>query len=306
MFETTSLPDDILFETVNCDLCGSYDIEEWDVACLNTLSRCGKCGLVFTNPRIKNVKEKNSILYGESYFQQKSRMTDKMINARKRTYRIEIDELKKYVKGGRILDVGCGMGLFLDCFGREWDKHGCDISSYALDIAREKGIHIYHGEFETLEFEKEKFDVVYFRASLHHTYSPKKCLENAYKILKPNGVIAICMSNNCGGVSGRLFKGHVKSYEQGHNYLFSRRVLETYLKNLGLKIVNVSYPYFGTGYASYRDFLEIIFLYTKYLYLRFSSRLNKPETCDFSSPTFYGNYINMYARKENSQATHHE
>ena len=305
MFETTSLPDDILFETVDCDLCGTDDVEDWDVARLNTLSRCGKCGLVFTNPRIKNVKEKNSILYGESYFQQKSRMTEKMIKARKKTHWIEINELKKFVKGGRVLDVGCGMGMFLDSFGSEWEKHGCDISSYALNIAREKGIYIYPVEFEKFGFKKEFFDVVYFRASLHHTYSPKKCLENAYAILKPDGVIAICMSNNSGGVSGRLFKGHIKSYEQGHNYLFSRRVLENYLKILGLKIVNVSYPYFGTGYASYRDFIEIIFLYAKYLHLRFSSRLNKPENRDFSSPTFYGNYINIYARKENLLVTDH-
>jgi len=298
MFETTILPDNTLFEKVNCDFCNSDDYEIWDTARSNTICRCKKCGLIFTNPRIKSIKEKDNIIYTENYFQQKSRMTEDMINARKKTYQNEIKVLTNYVSSGRILDVGCGMGIFLDCFGNEWQKYGCDISSYALDIARSKGIIAYQGEFEYINFENNFFDVVYFRASLHHTYSPKKCLEKAYKILKPNGIIAICMSNNCGGICGRLFKGHVKSYEQGHNYLFSTSILKSYLKQKGLKILNVNYPYWGTGYESYRDFINIFLLYAKYIYFRFSSKLKAPENYDFSSPTFYGNYINIYSKKE--------
>jgi len=298
MFETTSLPDDILFENLtSCDLCGSDELENWDMARSNNLSRCRKCDLVFTNPRIKNIQEKDKIIYSKNYFQQKSRMTDEMIDARKKTYRIEINELSKIFKSGRILDVGCGMGVFLDCFGDEWEKFGCDISSYALEIASTKGITVYHGEFEHFELEHNLFDVVYFRASLHHSYSPKRSLKNAYHMLKPNGVIVISMSNNKDGFAGRLFKAHVKSYEQGHNYLFSRSTLEAYLQNTGFSIMKVYYPYWGTGYESYRDFIDIFSLYIKYSFLKRSHKLNRPENYNFSSPTFYGNYINIYARK---------
>jgi len=297
MFETTEIPNKTVFEEIYCDLCGSDKNILWDIARSNKLSRCKNCGLVFTNPRIKNAKEKDQIIYSESYFQQKSRMTDEMLKARKKTYQFEIQSLMDFVKNGRILDVGCGMGVFLESFGKEWEKYGCDISSYALSIAQEKGVEVYQGEFEHLDLKKDFFDVVYFRASLHHTYSPKKCLKNAHKILKPNGLIAICMSNNCSGIAGRLFKGHVKSYEQGHNYLFSHSTLNRYLADCCFELLNVSYPYWGTGYESYRDFTDIVFLYAKYIFLRSFSKLNDPKYYDFSSPTFFGNYINIYAKK---------
>jgi len=297
MLETISLPEDIQVEKVSCDLCGSNELEKWDTARDNSLTRCRKCGLVFTNPRISNIEKKDKTIYSQDYFQQKSRMTEKMIAARKKTYQLEIDTLKRFEPRGKILDVGCGMGVFLECFGQEWEKYGCDISSYALEKARRKNIKTYHGEFETLDFNGMMLDVVYFRASLHHTYSPRRCLDKAYKILKPNGLIAICMSNNHTGPAGRLFKAHVKSYEQAHNYLFSRSILQAYLEISGFSIIKISYPYFGSGYGSWKDFVQLIPTYIKYLYLKSCNKLNNSDTYNFSSPSFYGNYINVYARK---------
>lgn len=301
MRNTIKVPEGVELEILcECDLCGSESLTHWDTSRSNTLSQCKKCGLVFTNPRVAKSVIKDKVLYSEAYFQQKSRMTDKLVNARKRSYKMEINSLERYVAGGRILDVGCGMGVFLECFDDKWEKHGCDISSYALDEARKAGVKTYHGEFEKLDFDN-RYDVIYFRASLHHTYSPRLCLVKAYELLKPGGMVAICMSNNCDGLAGRLFKAHVKSYEQAHNYIFSTSTLKLYLERGKYSITNIHYPYWGTGYESYRDFLSIIPGYAKYIYFKLSSKLNMPDNYNFSSPTFYGNYINIYGRKEDAK-----
>ncbi|MBU1627023.1 class I SAM-dependent methyltransferase [bacterium] len=224
-------------------------------------------------------------------------MTEKLINARKKSYHMEIDSLQKFVTGGQILDVGCGMGIFLDWFDDNWEKHGCDVSSYALKEAQKRGIKVYLGEFEELDFGNSQFDVVYFRASLHHAYSPQLCLKKAYELLKPNGIVAVCMSNNHDGLAGRLFKAHIKSYEQAHNYLFSKQTLRKYLETTGFKILKIGYPYFGTGYETRKDLMQLIPTYIKYLQLRLFKRLTKPGVYDFSSPAFYGNYINIFAKR---------
>ena len=299
MQKTVILPENIEFETLQeCDLCGSRYIVFWDSARSNTLYQCRACGLVFTNPRIANSYIKDKLLYSEEYFKQKSRMSARLVGARKKTYQKELDFLYKFFSGGRILDIGCGTGIFLSFFNGRWERHGCDVSSYALAEARKQGIKVYHGEFEKLDFGDIRFDVIYFRASLHHAYSPRSCLKKAYELLKPDGIAVICMSNNYDGLAGRLFKAHIRSYEQPHNYLFSTSTLKRYLMQSGFSIFHLNYPYWGTGYESYRDFLEIIPAYIKIVFMRMYSAVDTLDFYDFSSPAFYGNYINIYARKK--------
>ncbi|MDP6109168.1 MAG: hypothetical protein QGF71_03715, partial [Rhodospirillales bacterium] len=135
------------------------------------------------------------------------------------------------------------------------------------------------------------------RASLHHAYAPGLCLSRANELLGPGGIVVIAMSNNHDGVCGRLFRGHVSSYEQAHNYLFSTATLSCYLEGKGFEILRSLYPYFDTGYSSISDFLSLPFVYGKYLLLKLAGKSNAEATYDFSSPPFYGNYVNLYARK---------
>jgi ubiquinone/menaquinone biosynthesis C-methylase UbiE len=297
MLETVIIKEPLKMETLTrCDLCGSSNLVFWDTARSNTLNQCALCGLICTNPRIADSKVKDKVIYSEAYFRQKSRMTPKLVAARAKTYELEIKTLEKLAPGGKILDVGCGMGVFLECFGSQWEKYGCDVSSFALEKARKRKITVFHGEFEDLNFGEKIFDVVYFRASLHHTYHPKRCIQKARQLLKPTGVLAVCMSNNASGPAGMLFKAHVRSYEQAHNYLFSKKTLTRYLEFNGFRIDHITYPYFGTGYTTWKDMVMFFPLYIKYLGLKFSGKIDLQEYNDFSSPPFYGNYINIYAR----------
>ena len=298
MLKTIELPLDVKYEQIDgCDLCNSKRIKEWDKSRSNTLYRCNDCSLVFTNPRISDVHQKDKYLYTKNYFTRSSRMKSKMLNARKASYESELSVLGQYVSGGEILDVGCGTGNFLDVLGTGWQKSGCDVSSYALLEAKQKGIKTYKGQFEDLEFSDQRFDAIYFRASLHHSYRPALCIKKAYELLNDNGIIAICMSNNIEGISGKLFKSKVKSYEQPHNFIFGLSTLKKYLRDNNFKYLNHYFPYWGSGYHSLFDFPNLLYLYFKYLLLKITKSANKAKNYDFSSPPFYGNYINIYGQK---------
>jgi len=293
-------------QVTHCDLCGGSDFIRWDVARGNQLDQCRDCGLVFTNPVFSNPVAKDHQIYDRTYFEQASRNTPELLEARRRSYQREFMALESVLqdkfsaKKLDILDVGCGTGIFLRSFDQErWRLFGCDISSWGLEQARQAGVSVWHGEMEHLDFGDQVFDVIYFRASLHHTRSPKVCLKRAQSLLKPEGIIVIAMSNNRSGVCGALFRGHIKSYEQGHNYLFDKKSLYRYLHESGFTVLKKDVPYFGTGYESFGDFLRLPLQYGKYLVMKlFSKQEISERQPDFASPTFYGNYLSVYAKRD--------
>ena len=296
MFKTIKVPLDLQKEEVRCDLCGSDKLNFWDLARGNILNACAECGLVFTNPRIKELDVKEKLFYNEKYFASSS-LKWTITEIRKRAYSREIKTLERFARGRRIFDVGCGTGAFLKCLDSSWVKFGCDVSEYGLGEAQKNGVITRKGQFEELDLDGMVFDVIQFRASLHHAYSPSRCIEKAYNCLGEGGILAITMSNNSDGLCGRLFKGYVNSYEQPHNYLFSTATLSRYLNNKGFSISHMTYPYFGTGYSSFIDVVQLPFSYLRFLYLKNTKRLNDQIKNEFSSPPFYANYINIYAKK---------
>ncbi len=298
MHKTIPWPDDTDFESIVCDCCGSDRLRSWDQARCNQLSQCRQCGLVFTNPRIAHSEAKAKLLYSQEYFERQSRMTKKLVAARTRSYEVEGRILCDLVpQGGRILDVGGGTGLFLQSLDSRWEKHCSDVSVFALSEAKKRDITVYHGELEHLDLAGQSFDVVCFRASLHHAYSPRRCIKRAFTLLKPGGLVAVVMSNNWSGPCGRMFKAHVKSYEQAHNYLFSTSSLKRLIGAQGFAVERVSYPYWAGGYGAWTDFVALPWRYGRYLWMRRTQQLNTPLTIDFCSPTFWANYVSIYARR---------
>ena len=55
---------------------------------------------------------------------------------------------------GRLLDVGCHLGMFLDV-AREhgWDVTGVEPSRWSVERARERGLDVRHGTLDTVHFD---------------------------------------------------------------------------------------------------------------------------------------------------------
>ena len=92
--------------------------------------------------RMKNRLDSESRLkqlYGPDYFQ--AYTNDEK---RDRWYRAEHDRLVGMKPdGGSIFDVGCGIGAFLGQFDdAKWQKFGVDISDFAAEKARARGISV--------------------------------------------------------------------------------------------------------------------------------------------------------------------
>lgn len=110
-----------------------------------------------------------------------------------------IQWLLQRFKGGRLLDIGCGISP-LPIFAAQ--KEGSEI--FALDFADEiinrfKGrskVNYMVGDMYELPFEDKTFDYVVLGEVIEHSEFPEKLINEASRVCKDKGVIALSCPYN--------------------------------------------------------------------------------------------------------------
>lgn len=100
----------------------------------------------------------------------------------------------------RILDAGCGIGLFSRFYARKgFELHAIDISQKAVEITK-KGFETFGlkgevklGNVESIPYPDNYFDYIVSNGVIHHTSNTEKAVEEFYRVLKPGGAASVCI-----------------------------------------------------------------------------------------------------------------
>jgi 2-polyprenyl-3-methyl-5-hydroxy-6-metoxy-1,4-benzoquinol methylase len=211
----------IALETTNCPLCGSNRASlvvaavDRDAAATQpdeargsspsfTVVRCRQCELCYTNPR--PTPAAIGRFYNDSYAPhqtlpaalKKSRHGSKLwrrITGKKQPNweRGEIEPVGKC----RLLDFGCGAGLFLrQMHNRGWQVAGLDFSEKVVQQVREKlKLPVLLGTLPHPDLPPESFDLVTLWHSLEHVHQPLEVLREVNRLLVPGGKVLVAVPN---------------------------------------------------------------------------------------------------------------
>ena len=100
------------------------------------------------------------------------------------------------VPGGRLLDVGCGSGAFMDRMrSLGWRVEGVDFDPQAVEVARSRGLETRTGTLEEQNYPAASFDAVTLSHVIEHLHDSLDALAECHRILKPNGRLSLVTPN---------------------------------------------------------------------------------------------------------------
>lgn len=187
--------------------------------------RCRGCGHVFTNPMpsLHGVYEETvDQVYVASEPQ------------RRRTAQSALRAIRAHAPGGRLLDVGCATGVFLDEAAAFFDVEGIELSEWAATRAARR--HTVH-RTPLAEFEpREPFDVVTLFGVIEHFDDPHAEIAAAARLLAPGGLIVVYTGDVAAWLP-RLMGKRWWWFQGMHLHYFSRRTLSRLLRRCGFEVV---------------------------------------------------------------------
>ena len=103
------------------------------------------------------------------------------------------------IEGGRILDVACGVGQFIEILRdslKSWTEiFGLDVDDYYLNEARQKypgdRYRFVKGNSEQIPYPANVFNLVSISKGLHHIKDPAIVLKEMKRVLIPGGYLVI-------------------------------------------------------------------------------------------------------------------
>lgn len=96
----------------------------------------------------------------------------------------------KLSAGSRVLDLGCGSGVFSHYLSKLGMKMtAVDISSKLVELGRQRypDVVFQTGDAENLEFKDGTFDCIFLGGVIHHFPNPHNLIKEAARVLKPAG-----------------------------------------------------------------------------------------------------------------------
>lgn len=217
---------------VACSVCSSSRLNSLSTYRRAHLMRCRDCGLIFAG------RDPTDAELADNYGGYSRANYDSPITRQR--YRELLDGFERYRKTNRILDMGCGIGFFLEeAQRRGWEAHGSEFEFRALEINRAKGLRCVQAPVTIDTFRPGSFDVITAFEVVEHLRDPRAEAAVIAHALRPGGLF-YCTTPNFASLSRRLLRGRwsIVSYPEHLTY-FTPSTLCAWLQRFGFAPVKV-------------------------------------------------------------------
>ena len=203
--------------------------------------RCRACGLVYVDADMQSadlVERYGAEYYGGTVFHDYlGEREERLAGARQ-----QCGLLARLQPSGRLLDVGCATGFFLEAASRTWDVTGVELSEFAADYARrEFGHHVITGDISEAGLPDAAFDVITLWNTIEHVSNPLSVMENIARVAAPGALIVLTTGNVAGFQARRDLANWNLMTPPEHLYFFDPKTISLLLERTGLWVRRVAH-----------------------------------------------------------------
>jgi len=199
------------------------------------ICRCRSCGLVQVGAVLS--RDELERIYGEEYFS--SEVFHDYVaegDIRVEAGRAAARTLARLVPAGRLLDVGCAAGFFLEAASAHYEVTGVELSPFASSYARKTlGLRVFTGDVTDGMLDGEQFDVVTAWNTIEHMADPLRAFAAIARVMRPGALLAL----STGDVTGPLARLGLRTWNlmapPYHLFFFSPNTIDLLLAKTGFE-----------------------------------------------------------------------
>lgn len=215
-----------------CYLCG-FSIKPFITVKKRSIVRCSTCRLTYTKNLLQSTATgENSRKFVDEYVSEAVSYREYFTNI--------IDIIRKYKQPGTLLDVGCGVGIFLQRVKETgWKAVGVDLSSGAVQYARAHGLDVRLGEIEKMKFRPRSFDVITLFQTIEHIDDPLNILKILRVFLRNGGLLLMTTPSEESFMAKLMGKYWFGYRNVEHIYFYNKHSMTVLLQKAGFRNITM-------------------------------------------------------------------
>ena len=152
--------------------------------------------------------------------------------------------IRRYRDGGRLLDVGCAYGFFLQEAKPFYDVAGIEIAPEAAAHSRQEGLHVLTGVADASNLAQLGIlDVIVMLDVIEHLPSPRDTLALCARHLSPGGIMVITTGDFASHYAKLAGAGWRLMTPPQHLWYFTSESIRRMAPALGLRMESLDHPW---------------------------------------------------------------
>jgi SAM-dependent methyltransferase len=151
--------------------------------------------------------------------------------------------IRKFVPTGRLLDIGCAYGFFLQEARPHFEVAGIELAADAAEHCRRNGLDVVTGVADAATLARlGQFDVITLFDVIEHLPAPDEVLALAARHLRPGGIMVVTTGDFASAASRIMGPKWRLMTPPQHLWFFTRDSIRDMGEGAGLSMIDFAHP----------------------------------------------------------------